>query len=346
MFVLQKGSDLNKLQQIEDYLSNGGEFGTGGNAGALLNFEKSATNEPAFSNTGNAVHTSCDLAVNISDSAYKFETGDAVQMPVLTIGTDYAIYATTSGLVASSNFTVPVGYTAENSRRIGGFHYGDNRIYPRSFWDLKFKPTCDDPRGMVRTYQGFWADIYLLNTTPDLLGTSAYNAQIADGASLPKIPKAWGGNGTDQYSSFSQYIATEVLSAFGKRLPNQHEFSVLSQGSLTGHANVTDPAKTVFDVSARSLIDCEQVSGHLSQWGAELWERGDGENGYGWRNEDTGGKGHIYAQDGLSVGAVAFGGAYPHAGHSGSRAVDWGTPVWRSYSYVSARGICDHYQNL
>uniref|UniRef100_UPI003F5893CF phage major tropism determinant n=1 Tax=Vibrio cholerae TaxID=666 RepID=UPI003F5893CF len=56
---------------------------------------------------------------------------------------------------------MPSGYTESNSRRIGGFHYQDAFINSRFVWDLKYKPSCSDPRGMARTIGGFSADIYL-----------------------------------------------------------------------------------------------------------------------------------------------------------------------------------------
>lgn len=317
-----------------------------GTGASIVNFDKSISNDPAFVNSGNAVTTQCELKVNVDDVVYKYPENSDVQMPTMALGTDYAIYATKNGLIASANFTAPAGYNPVNSRRVGGFHYGDNRIYSRSFWDLKFKPACDDPRGMVRTYQGFWADIYLLNTTPDLLGTSAFDAQIADGSSPPKKPVLWGGNGTEQFAIFTQHTATEVLAAYGKRLPNQHEFSVLAQGSVTGHANTTDPVKTLFDSKARSLIDCEQVSGHLYQWGSETWDRGDGTNGYGWQDEDTDGNGQVYSAGAKSVGASLFGANWAGAGFAGSRASDWNAEPWNSASHVSARGVCDHLRLL
>ncbi len=312
-----------------------------------VNFNKSITNASAFVNIGDIVTTQCTLKVNIDDVVYHFAENTVVQMPALTAGTDYAIYATESALIASANFTAPTGYTADNSRRIGGFHHGDGYIYPRSFWDLKFRPTCTDPRGMVRSLMGFWADIYLLNTTADLLGTSAYNAQIADGASCPKIPAVWGGDGAEQYSSFSQYIATETLAAYGKRNPSSAEFEVLALGSVAGHANGTDPVVTMFDAQSRSHIGCEQVSGHLFQWGAEKWDRGDGSSSYAWREEDTNEEGQIHsAIESQGVGASVFGANWTDVGCTGSRTSLWYHAPWHSSGGVSARGVCDHLQLL
>lgn len=308
-------------------------------------FAKTITSEPCFKVMNRLLYTNCDVLVSVGDSMMSYQEGVGIALPGLVNGTDYAIYATVSGLVVSNNFTALTGFTAENSRRIGGFHYQDGFINERSIWDLKFKPACDDPRGMVRTVGGFWSDIYLLNTTPDLLGTSAYNAQIADGSSCPKKPAVWGGNGTEQYTTFTQYIATEVLAAYGKRLPNQHEFSVLAQGSKTGHVSSSDPVKTKFDVNARSMVGCEQVSGHMWQWGSECWDRGNGASSYDWNDMNTDGKGQVHAMVGSEgVGASLFGAYWGHAGFSGSRASVWNYEPWDSGSNVAARGVCDHVQ--
>ncbi|ATD27096.1 Phage tail fiber [Vibrio cholerae] len=310
-------------------------------------FNKSSEHEPAFMVSGGLLKTACNIAVIVDGQLLTFGANETITTPTLLVGVDYAIYATADGLIVSSNFTFPAGYNADNSRRIGGFHYGNNEFKSYSFYDLNFRPQCKDPRGMVIDISGssFWADIYLLNTTPDALGTSAYNATIADGASPPKIPAKWGGNGTSQYANFTQYIATEVLAAFGKRLPNAHEFSVLAQGSVTGHVASVDPVTTKFDASARSLIGCEQVSGHMWQWGSEQWDRGNGSSGYAWYAAETNGKGSVYSALGSEgVGASVFGGGWDLSVRAGSRCSDWRYVPWTSYGSFAARGVCDHLQ--
>lgn len=310
-------------------------------------FTKSIANSVAFSNLVDAVSLDCDLYVSVDAEVYLFSSGAPVNNPITFVpGTDYAIYATATGLVISDNFTVPAGYTAANSRRVGGFHYGDGRIYPYSFWDLKFRPDCADPRGMVRSFRGFWADIYILNTTPDLLGTSSYGAQIADGLSIPLKPSVWGGDGVLSYPSFTQYIAGEVLAAYGKRLPTWQEFEVLALGSVTGYVKGQDPAVTQFDSQARSLIDCEQVSGHMWQFGAERGDRGDGASGYAFRSVDTNGEGNVFANGTEGVFASLFGGDWDDAGSAGSRASGWTVEPWVSREDVGARGVCGHFQTF
>jgi hypothetical protein len=307
-------------------------------------FAKEVRSIPAFELVDGIVQSSTGITAALNRSLLQILIGEEVQVPTLTNGTDYAIYLTADGLIASDSFIAVETYTSDTARIVGGFHYGDGMIYARSFWDLIFKPECDDPRGMVRTFQGFWADIYLLNATPDLLGTSAYNAQIADGSSAPKIPAVWGGNGTEQYANFTQYIATEVLAAYGKRLPTQHEFSVLAHGSVTGNRNVTDPITTQFDANSRSLIGCEQVSGHMGQWGAENADRGDGSTGYAWRTIDTDDKGQVFASA-SGISAIIYGGGYGISG-SGSRAANRSTSPSDSDSNTACRGICSHKTTL
>ncbi|EOW9127471.1 hypothetical protein ACN1T7_001788 [Vibrio cholerae] len=310
-------------------------------------FEKSIRDEPAFMISGGQLKTACNIAVIVDGQLLTFGANENITTPTLLVGVDYAIYATADGLIVSSNFTFPDGYNADNSRRIGGFHYGNNEYKSYSFYDLNFRPKCKDPRGMVVDISGssFWADIYLLNTTPDALGTSAYNATIADGDSPPKIPAKWGGNGTSQYENFTQYIATEVLAAFGKRLPNAHEFSVLAQGSTTGYASSADPVTTKFDASARSLIGCEQVSGHMWQWGSEQWDRGNGSSDYAWYAAETNSKGSVYSALGSEgVGASVFGSSWGGSGQAGSRCSNWNYEPWSSRGSIAARGVCDHLQ--
>ncbi|EMN6272657.1 hypothetical protein WB484_001328 [Vibrio cholerae] len=309
-------------------------------------FEKSIRDEPAFMISGGQLKTACNIAVIVDGQLLTFGANETITTPTLLVGVDYAIYATADGLIVSSNFTFPDGYNADNSRRIGGFHYGNNEFKSYSFYDLNFRPKCKDPRGMVIDISGssFWADIYLLNTTPDALGTSAYNATIADGASPPKIPVKWGGNGTSQYANFTQYIATEALAAFGKRLPNAHEFSVLAQGSVTGYVAGVDPITTKFDQNSKSIIGCEQVSGNIMQFGSMMWDRGNGSSGYDWFSADTDSKGSIYCSGANGVGVALFGGRWTNSGLSGSRCSDWYEEPWFSSGSAGCRGICDHFQ--
>ena len=307
-------------------------------------FIKAETSAPAFMVSGGQLKTATALTISVGGATVTHAANEVISTPVLLVGVDYAIYATADGLVVSNNFTVPDGYTAENSRRIGGFHYGNNEYKDYSFYDLHFRPKCKDPRGMVIDISGsrFWNDIYLLNSTPDALGTSVYNAQIADGSSPCKIPAIWGGDGTAQYPNLTQYIAAEVLAAYGKRPPSHDEFEILALGSTPGYAVGADPVTTKFDVNARSKNGSEQVSGHLWQWGKDVWDRGNGSSGYTWYATDTNGEGQVYSAGTQAVGAVLLGAGWDDSGYAGARASTWPSEPWTSSVSVGARGLCDH----
>lgn len=151
------------------------------------------------------------LTVNINNSGYALLEQIEIDLSVAanwdSIITDYRVAATRAGkdfyiyacqqdgsvpkILLSPNSTVPSGYTADNSRKIGGFHclcagvgtisghaltgfvLGD--IIPDSVWDLKHRPVAD-PAGMVWSEEaGIWVDIYLAS------GTGANTASVNGG---------------------------------------------------------------------------------------------------------------------------------------------------------------------
>lgn len=164
-------------------------------------FRKADPTIVAWSKTGNfTVSTATTLYIEVNGSLKTIASGTAVTMPTATTGTDYAIWAKTDGtLEATSNHTSP---PTANARKVGGFHYapggnatgtsgGDTTpsINAYSFWDLKFKPNCADPRGMTLVGGGFWSDIYLTGVDAITNGSSKYNVTMADGSSPPKIDR-------------------------------------------------------------------------------------------------------------------------------------------------------------
>jgi hypothetical protein len=133
------------------------------------------------------------------DSAYP-----GYATPNIRAGSNLCVYVTPEKLIVSPNTTVPTGYTAANSRKIGGFHclppyfasatnktpiltalpglsashpaYGflAGDIVPTSIWDLIDLPECS-PEGMVKISEGWWVDIYKQSGT-GLTTASVWNA--------------------------------------------------------------------------------------------------------------------------------------------------------------------------
>ena len=277
-----------------------------------------------------------------------FDTDTAVIMPTLVAGTDYAIYACTDGSIrADASFSSPSGYTTANSRRIGGFHFapggnaaaqagGDTtpQINEYSFWDLKFKPTCPDPRGMTLVANGFWTDIYLTGVDHYTNGTSKYNVAIADGSSPPKVPALFGGNGSTAYSTFNWWAAGEVARSHGKRLPTYDEFCALAYGTTEVSAGGTDPVSTILRAAYTSKWGVMLATGNLWIWGAEF---GGGAAAGGW-TANTGSRGSTLQMENVAY----FGGDWSATTYSGSRCSAWVYSLSGLGASLSNRCVCDH----
>jgi hypothetical protein len=275
-------------------------------------------------------------------------TAQAVVMPTLSIGTDYAIYACDDlTFRADSSFTAPTGYTTANSRRIGGFHYspgghsgsagGGNttpQINEYSFWDLKFKPAAKDPRGMTLVAGAFWRDIYLLGVDHQTNGTSKYAVTIADGSSPPKVPALFGGNGSTTYPGLDWFASSEIMKSHGKRLMTYDELSASSYGTTEASSIGTDQVTTQWNAAYVSKWGANQVSGVMYVWSSEF---GGGAAGAAW-TANTGGRGSTYQME----NAMIFGGFWGNGSDSGSRCSYWNaSPTLSDYGFGVA-GACDH----
>lgn len=146
------------------------------------------------------------MNIRIGDTVYGLVNDVTLSTTSLSnrAGKDFYIYAVqpASGFVPafvlSANSTVPSGYTADNSRKIGGFHclcanvgtisghtlsgYVAGDILPASIWDLLHRPKSE-PEGMVYVEPiDRWVDIYLASYDGSQL-RSIYGGTCADGTS-------------------------------------------------------------------------------------------------------------------------------------------------------------------
>ena len=312
-------------------------------------FYKADANTVAFTLIGiNSIQIKAGTVVEVANQLVAFNTATYVSMPTLTAGTDYAIYVGSDGaLVADSNFSAPSGYTTENSRKIGGFHYapGGNatgtsggsttpQINEYSIWDIRFRPSCIDPRGMTLVAGSFWSDIYLTGVDWYTNGTSKYNVTMADGSSPPKVPSEFGGNGSTAYANYDWWNATEVVTSVGKRLPNYREFSALAYGTTEASSVGSEQNSTVLNAAYTSKWGVIQASGVLWTWGNE----------FGGPYADA-----SWAATPLTRGsaynlsnAVLFGGAWLSGSVSGSRCSLWDDAPSNSNSLIGSRAVCDH----
>lgn len=312
-------------------------------------FKKADPTIVAWSKTGAfTVSTATDLFVDVSGSVKTIASATAVTMPGSpTAGTDYAIWAKPDGtLEATSNHTSP---PVANARKIGGFHYapggnatgtsGGNTtpaINEYSFWDLKFRPACSDPRGMTLVAGGFWVDIYLTGVDAITNGSSKYNVTMADGSSPPKVPTMFGGNGSTTYGSYTWFEAQELATAFGKRTLTQMEFMSAMYGTTEASSVGSDQVSTILNAAYTSKWGVIQATGVLWVWGRD---RGGPFAGASW-NANTEGRGSEYN----APNAALFGGLWDAGSDSGSRCSSWYNAASFSIGILGSRFACDHLQ--
>lgn len=339
-------------------------------------FLKTDDRSPAWVKTGgNTLAVKAGTAASVAGRLCSFAEQTDVVMPALTTGTDYAIYICADRTVrADVSTTAPTGYTTDNSRKLGGFHYGlvpvgetlaggqfnttgsvttGGMVWTQadvnalaginaySLWDLRWRPTCD-PRGMVCVAGNFWADIYLCNTDVDVNGTSRYNQPIASGTVLPKVPAAFGGGGATAYANCNWWTAAELVGAAGKSLLSEAEFVQaafgVTEGVALGGAASTPPA-TVREPRFTSKWGLEQASGHVWIWGQDAGYRGDGVWTYS--GVSATGRGQINRQGSVGQARELLGGSRSDGSVCGSRASYWSIAPWYSYWLIGLRARCD-----
>lgn len=315
--------------------------------------KKSSPYAPLFTASGQTIVTAMACYAQVGGIICAIPAATAVSLPTLTAGTDYAIYLLSNGtLLASTNFSAPAGYTTATSTLLGGAHYapggnataeagGDTtpQFNAYSAWDLRFRPKCPDPRGMAFVCNG-WLDIYLANTTPDILGTSAFGATIADGATLPKLPAFCGGNGTATMTAFSYWESVRYFAAFGKHLPRYSHLAAACWGVTENTSAATEPTTTALDNLRTSRFGLMQATGSMWCWmdeykgkihqaalaaGAtaaqiEAWI--NAAKTYGPKTT-TESRGQVYTYGDSGHVAGMHGGNWSYGSYSGSRASYW-----------------------
>ena len=316
--------------------------------GKTLRFQKADPTTVAFTKTSASTITlKANTIIGVAGFEKLYDVDTAIVMPALTAGTDYAIFACADGSIrADASFSAPSGYTTANSRKIGWFHYapggnatasagGDTTpaINEYSLFDIKYRPACPDGRGMTAILNSFCADIYLTCLEHIVNGTSKYNVTIADGSSPPKIPLAFGGNGSTAYASYTRFQAADVLASHGKRLPTYEEFGALAFGTTEATSGGTDPTSTILRAAYTSRHGVMLSSGNMYVWGADF---GGGAAAASWA-ANTGGRGSTYQME----NAVLFGGYWGETSGSGSLASVWSYSPANSSSSIGSRGVCD-----
>lgn len=319
-------------------------------------FYKADQTTVVFTKTGNGTASiKAGTIIDVNGTVVTFSEATAITMPTLAAGTDYAVWVKADGTIqATTNFTAPP--TGGSWRRIGGFHYapggnataqaGGNttaQINEYSFWDVKFRPACTDPRGMTLVADEVWFDIYLTGVDAITNGSSRYNVAIADGSNSPKIPSMFGGNGTTTYGGYTWFEAMEMAFAFGKKCPTQQEFMSAAYGTTeaTASGGTDVPTTGVSGTGATNTWEkftskwgLIQATGCMGVWARD---RGGPAAAASW-NANTESRGSEYN----APNVCKLGGDYGNAANAGSRSGNWIFVANNTDAFITSRFCADH----
>ncbi len=348
-----------------------GKYYTGANVNKYIRLQMASApscyKRPSlFVSNKTTITIPADTWVNINGTGYISESD--VTLNLSTVGTasaragkDVYIYAcqptddtaTEPVFVLSLNSTVPTGYTASTSRKIGGFHclcldvgsisghtlsgYATGDALPYSEWDLLHRAQSDN-EGMVWIPEiNRWVDIYLCSVSGGKL-VSVYGGTIADGSSS---------------TAFNGEKFVEWLGLVRKKPLNRQQFMVAMKGSNenTNISGSSDPGTTGGhkDTSSRRMISnygLEDGCGVLWQWLDDIFENYPGStwsssnfylDGYSWQEKSVYNSSFDSQKYGSCIGLVRrllAGGRWDNSSSCGSRS--------GRCSYLPASGWSDY----
>lgn len=345
--------DISQLEEAIQQLTNYSNY----EVACIKNNPNYYNRDELFTTNKTTVTIPKDLKININGNCYISTINKSLQLstvdtPANLAGKDVYIYACepTSGtepiFVLSLNSTVPTGYTANNSRKIGGFHclckdvgvieghtlsgYVTGDILPATRWDLLHRPKGEPEGFAYEELTDCWIAIYL----PSWDGTklvSVYNGVIADGTSTKK----WHGE------AFYEQFAKQ-----GMRLVWRHEFQMAAKGSNegTGIKNAADPNTTGGHVDSNnrrmiSNIGLEDCCGCSWQWAMDLGFAG----GLEWNDSvyNSNVDSQRYGQSYGTLYRLLLGAGWNAGSSCGSRSVQCADGSSGVYSDGSARGASE-----
>jgi len=310
-------------------------------------FTKEDPRQVAWTKTNNdSAQTSTKLTVEVDGSIVEIPSGTNISMPALSAGTDYAIWVAPDGtLEADASFsTAPT----TGGRRVGGFHYapggnasfslnaGDGGTTPQineySFYDLKWRPSVADPRGLTLVGDGaFWCGIYHL--AGDHLSGPPHRFGV-DPARDGNPPDLVDGSG--KYPDAQPMNIFESLWYHGFRTPRVEDFQLLAFGTNEAASRGSDPGTTGLpggstDAQFTSHWGVIQSTGVIRVWSNDSILSTSDET---LPNPSRGNRFRV-------LRFARLGGNWDSGSNSGSRYVLTDTATF-SNTDSGGRGVCDH----
>jgi len=310
-------------------------------------FVKADTQQVAWTKTGNGTaETQTALTIEVNDSVVNIASGTSISMPSLSAGTDYAIWIAPDGtLEADASFSTP---PTANGRRVGGFHYapggnasfdldaGDGGTTPQineySFYDLKWRPSVADPRGLTLVGDGaFWCGIYHLAGDHLSGPPHRFGVDPARGGNPPDLV-----DGSGKYPDAQPMNIFESLWYHGFRTPRVEDFQLLAFGTNEAASRGSDPGTTGLpggntDAQFTSHWGVIQSTGVIALWSNDGILSTSDET---LPNPSRGGRFR-------ALRFAILGGGWSSGSDSGSRLVFTSTAT-SSSTVFGGRGVCDH----
>ncbi len=203
------------------------------------------------------------------------------------VGKDYYVYLVDDGadgqFIISLNATFPAGHSADDSRKIGGFHFGHVRkvssdglwvpvdsegtkfgtgsigwkdnvttgIVPNSVWDLMNRPKCS-PEGMVKVGH-IWVDIYMASAAESITLESGTNGlHVASG----RLQSKYGQVPVSGAEGLNWFSFNELATRSNKRLLSYGEWVKAAYGNPQGLDAADTYGWTKTTNSARTRTGC------------------------------------------------------------------------------------------
>ena len=300
-------------------------------------------------------------------------------------GKDFYIYlcVPSSGfdpdIVLSPNATIPDGYTASNSRKVGQFHCLCEdvltNVYPyenegndEDYVAAAYVNSALSNGDVQHWMEGMITGDILPFSVQDLLhrphdGAGKEGRTYDPGkdrwimiylpswdAASKRLVSVCGGTIADGSSSpaFHQYRFQQIFGRQGEMLADQGEFVSLSMGSPQGvnvagsaDQNTTGGHTATNGQRIVSLIGVEDATGVMWQWGREGGATND--VGAAWANAFDGNDKNVAGQHYEAPNRPFFGGNWGDGALCGSRGSLWSYAPLRLGSSIGARGVAEPY---
>mgnify|MGYP001770677065 CR=1 FL=1 len=275
----------------------------------------------------------------------------------LSLGDDICIYAAQSAtgvsdLIASKNTTFPDGYTADNTRKIGGFHVGRVRpfserynasyvpavgIVPNSVWDLHHRPVCD-PSGFAEMPDGRWISIYQLSEGS---GTGAGVVPVSRYGATPIKDDIYARKDFPNLLQNAGMYAPDVqlFRCYAQGAPQGSDTNNDTAWSATSNSGPTTTGAVAKAVSQFNIVDAvgnlwDYLSTEYNTGTAWNWDRSVVNTGI----DASHPRGEVYHDNWRSA---LGGGRFDHGARDGAECVNWINFPWNSSGSVGVRGVSD-----